>query len=56
MNFQLLETHYQKILSILKGLNSSKTADIDNVSSKYLKGSADVLADQSLSFGIFLLN
>ena len=44
LNFQLLETSPKKILSILKGLNPSKAAGIDNLSGKFLKDSAPVLA------------
>ena len=44
MNFQLLETSPEEILSILKGLNPSKAADIDNLSGKFLKDGAYVLA------------
>ena len=35
LNFQLSEKSPEKILSILKGLNSSKTAGIDNLSGKF---------------------
>ena len=42
MNFRLSETSPEK--SILKGLNPSKTAGIDNLSGKFLKDSAHVLA------------
>ena len=44
LNFQLLEMSPEEILSILKGLNSSKAAGIDNLSGKFLKDSAHVLA------------
>ena len=44
LNFQLLETSPEKILSILKGLNPSKTAGIDNLSGKFLKDGAHFLA------------
>ena len=44
LNFQLLETFSEKILSILKGLNPSKAAGIDNLSGKFLKDGAHVLA------------
>ena len=44
LNFQHLETSFEKILSILKGLNPSKAAGIDNSSGKFLKGGAHVLA------------
>ena len=43
-NFQLLETSPEKISSILKGLNPSKAPGIDNLSGKFLKGGAHVLA------------
>ena len=44
LNFQHLETSPEKILSILKGLNPSKAAGIDNLSGKFLKDDAHVLA------------
>ena len=44
LNFQLSKTSLEKILSILKGLNPSKAAGIDNLSDKFLKDSAHVLA------------
>ena len=44
LNFQLSKTSPEKILSILKGLNPSKAAGIDNLSDKSLKDSAHVLA------------
>ena len=44
LNFQLLETSPEKMLSFLKGLNPSKTAAIDNLSGKFLKDAAHVLA------------
>ena len=44
LNFQLLETSPEKISSILKGLDPSKAADIDNLSGKFLKDGAHVLA------------
>ena len=44
LNFQLLETYPEKISSILKGLNPSKAAGIDNLSGKFLKDGAHVLA------------
>ena len=44
LNFQLLEMSPEKILSILKGLNPSKAAGIDNLSCKFLKDVAHVLA------------
>ena len=43
-NFQLLETSPEKMLSFLKGLNPSKTAAVDNLSGKFLKDAAHVLA------------
>ena len=46
LNFQVLKTSPEKILSILKGLNPSKTAGIDNLSGKFLKNGVDVLARQ----------
>ena len=44
LNFQLLETSPEKISSNLKGLNPSKAAGIDNLSGKFLKDGAHVLA------------
>ena len=44
LNFQLSETSPEKILSILKGLNPSMAAGIDNLSGKFLKDGAHVLA------------
>ena len=44
LNFQLWETSPETKLSILKGLNPSKAADIDNLCGKFLKDSAHVLA------------
>ena len=44
LTFQLSETSPEKILSILKGLNPSKAAGIDNLSGKFLKDGAHVLA------------
>ena len=44
LNFQLSETSPEKILSILKDLNPSKGAGIDNLSGKFLKDGAHVLA------------
>ena len=41
---QLSETSPEKILSILKGLNPSKAAGIDNLSGKFLKDGTHVLA------------
>ena len=35
LNFQLLETSPEKLSSILKGLNPSKAAGIDNLSGKF---------------------
>ena len=39
-----LEKFVEKILSILKGLNPSKAAGIDNLSGKFLKDSTHILA------------
>ena len=47
---QLSETSPEKILSILKGLNPSKAADIDNLSGKFLKDGAHVLAQPMSQF------
>ena len=45
LNCQFEETApAEKILSILNGLNSSKAAGIDNLSGKFLKDGAHVLA------------
>ena len=44
LNFAFSETSPQKILNILKGLNPSKAAGIDNVFGKFLKNGADILA------------
>ena len=44
LNFQLLETSPEKISSILKSLNPSKAAGIDNLSGKFLKDDGHVLA------------
>ena len=44
LNFQLSETSPEKILSILKDLNPSRGAGIDNLSGKFLKDGAHVLA------------
>ena len=44
LNFQLLETSPEKISSILKGLKPSKAAATDNLSGKFLKDGAHVLA------------
>ena len=44
LNFQLLEMSPEKTSSILKGLNPSKAAGIDNLSGKFLKDGAHVLA------------
>ena len=43
LNFQYLQMCPEKILSILKGLNPSKAAGIDNLLGKLLKNSALVL-------------
>ena len=44
LNFQHSEMCPEKILSILEGLNPSKAAGIDNLSGKFLKDGAHVLA------------
>ena len=44
LNFEFSETSPEKILNILKGLNPSKAAGIDNLSGKFLKDGADILA------------
>ena len=51
--FQLLKTS-EKILSILKGLNSSKEAGIDKLSGKFLKDGAHVLISNKLNLSIKL--
>ena len=48
LNFEFSETSSEKILNILKGLNPSKAADIDNLSGKLLKDRADILARRIL--------
>ena len=44
LNFEFSETSLEKMLNILKGLNPSKAAGIDNLSGKFLKDGADILA------------
>ena len=44
LELQLLEMSPEKLLSVLKGLNPSKAASIDNLSGKYLKDGANILA------------
>ena len=44
LNFQLLETSPENILSILKSLNPSKAAAVGNLSCKFLKESAYIVA------------
>ena len=44
LNFEFPETSPEKILNILKDLNPSKAAGIDNLSGKLLKDGADILA------------
>ena len=44
LNFEFSKTSPEKILNILKGLNPSKAAGIDNLSGKFLKDGADILA------------
>ena len=44
LDFEFSETFPEKILNILKGLNPSKAVDIDNLSVKFLKDGADILA------------
>ena len=51
--FQLLKTS-EKILSILKGLNSSKEAGIGRLSGKFLKDGAHVLISNKLNLSIKL--
>ena len=44
LNFEFSETFPEKNLNILKGLNPSKAVGIDNLSGKFLKDSAEILA------------
>ena len=44
LNFEFSETSPENILNILKDLNPSKVAGIDNLSSKFLKDGTDILA------------
>ena len=44
LNFEFSETSSEKISSILKGLNPSKAAGIDNLPSKFLKDGTYILA------------
>ena len=44
LNFEFSETSPEKVLNNLKGLNPSKAAGIDNLSRKFPKDGADVLA------------
>ena len=44
LNFEFSETSPEKILNILKDLNPAKAAGIDNLSGKFLKDGADILA------------
>ena len=44
LNFEFSETSPEKILNILKGLNPSKAAGFINLSFKFLKDDADILA------------
>ena len=44
LNFEFSETSPEKILNILKGLNPSKAAGNVNLSRKFLKDGADILA------------
>ena len=44
LNFKLFEISPEKILNILKCLNASKMAGIDNLSGKSLKDGADILS------------
>ena len=43
LNFEFSETSPEKILNILKGLNPSKAAGIDNLFGKFIKDGADIL-------------
>ena len=60
LNFEFSETSPEKILNILKDLNPSKAAGIDNLSAKFLKDDADILArpisqlcNLSIKLGLF---
>ena len=44
LNFEFSGASPEKILNILKGLNPSKAGSIDNLSGKFLKDGADILA------------
>ena len=44
LNIKFSETSLEKIFNILKGLNPSKAAGIDNLSGRFLKDGADILA------------
>ena len=44
LNLEFSETFPEKILNLLKVLNPSKAADIDNLSDKFLKDGTDILA------------
>ena len=44
LNLEFSETSPEKTLNILKGLNPTKAAGIDNLSGKFLKYGADILA------------
>ena len=44
LNFEFSETSPEKLLNILKVLNPSKAAGIDNLSRKFRKDSTDILA------------
>ena len=44
LNFEFSETSPEKILNILKDLNPSKAAGLDNLSGKFLKDGTDILA------------
>ena len=48
LNFEFSETSPEKILNILKDLNSSKATGIYNLSGKFLKYGADILARPTL--------
>ena len=43
LNFEFSEISPEKILNILKGLNSCKAAEIHNLSGKFLKDVTDIL-------------
>ena len=45
LNFEFSVTSPEKVLNILKGLNLSKGAGVDNISGKFLKDGVHILAN-----------